>query len=117
MKWQHWLKPVGQYTSMIVAVKSQFVFGVSSVGFSLRRKLLRLGGQDARKGSAALGGPSFGRAGNETNDIARQPSINEARSLVSLAQAEAYATAWRIFRPGGACALAAFCAVDLAHWD
>ena len=34
MKWEHWLDPVGQYTSLIVAVKSQFVFGARIVGFS-----------------------------------------------------------------------------------
>src|SRR5580704_3001595 len=49
MKWQHWLDPVGQYTSIIVAVKSQFVFVWSSVGFSLRRKLLQAKWSHCRK--------------------------------------------------------------------
>jgi hypothetical protein len=55
MEWQHWLDPVGQYTGVILAVKSQFVFGVRSVGFSLRRKLL-----DARRLEMQEASPSWG---------------------------------------------------------
>jgi hypothetical protein len=55
MKWQHWLDPVGQYTGIILAVKSQFVFVVSSAGFSLRRKLLQARQVECKKAPAKVG--------------------------------------------------------------
>src|ERR1700722_2752283 len=97
MKWQHWLDPVGQYTDLIVAVKSQFVFGAHIVGFSstgnpacarscsFRRSL-------CEAAMAALGG--FGSGDSRTRGrLGRfSQASTSARCVVLLAQGKAYAT-------------------------
>jgi hypothetical protein len=94
MKWQHWLDPVGQYTSLIVAVKSQFVFVAHIVGFSstgnpacapscsFRRSL-------CEEAMAALGG--FGSGESRTRGrLGRFSQASTRRHVLSC---------WRTLRP------------------
>ena len=154
MKWQHWLDPVGQYTSLIVAVKSQFVFGAHIVGFSSTGNpacapSCYLSAVAVRGSYGAMGGFGSGdsrtrvRLGRFSQASTRRgvlscwrrlrPTLPKERQgagakqwksccVVALAQAGLpvllnYATGWRIFRRGGACALAAFCVAGRGRWD
>src|ERR1700749_3771821 len=97
MKWQHWLDPVGQYTSLIVAVKSQFVFGTHIVGFSSTGNpacapSCYLSAVAVRGSYGALGG--FGSGDSRTRGrLGRfSQASTRARCVVLLAQAKAYAT-------------------------
>jgi hypothetical protein len=97
MKWQHWLDPVGQYTSLIVAVKSQFVFVerrdlLVAQAFLPVPQVATFRRSQFEEATAALGGFRVERLENERTARAIHPSINKARCAVLLAQAEADAT-------------------------
>src|SRR5579863_8823028 len=99
MKRQHWLTPAGQYTSRIIAVKSQFVLEAKARGQS-------------QAGPEAF----FRKKSGTTTVLFRRTKAGRHAAPCLKTPRNKRATAWRISRRGGACVPEDACAAARARW-